>query len=342
MSAPSSEHTSLLGNITDQTNIDQEKDEKVSMLTFTHFIPALLYCLKETSIGVVLTSLSSTDGCQFDEVSCSNDCGKYLQKQHLANHLRNECVHRKVNCQYCQISGEYQFIEGEHEMFCPKFLPICPKNTEIVTNTEAGDDILSDMTLGTTDFTEAHIDNSAQEKITVLEQQVLQYENLLNQKIFWYPTILYRASKLSSGDEVAPVTVKMSDYIKNQKDEVDWYSDSFYTHNNGYKMCLNVRNSSSTHLSVYLYLMKGPHDDQLKWPLRGHCEVKLLNQISNCKHISKEGYCGNNHRIGSKVKSIYWYNPQFISKQNLLKTTMTYQYLRDDNIFLQVDYKLDH
>ena len=91
--------------------------------------------------------------------------------------------------------------------------------------------------------------------------------------------------------------------------------------------------------------MKGQYDDQLKWPLQGRCDVKLLNQISNCKHISNEGYYrhGSHFRVNSGVRSNYfmWYSPQFVSNQRLCMTTTTCQYLRDDTIFLQVDYKLD-
>ena len=66
-------------------------------------------------------------------------------------------------------------------------------------------------------------------------------------------------------------TIKMLEYNNKKKDNIDWYSGTFYTHNNGYKMCLNVcaggdGNGEDTHLSVYLYLMKGSHDDNLKWP----------------------------------------------------------------------------
>ena len=32
--------------------------------------------------------------------------------------------------------------------------------------------------------------------------------------------------------------------------------------------------------------MKGQYDEQLKWPMNGKCEVKLLNQISNDMHHS--------------------------------------------------------
>ena len=56
-------------------------------------------------------------------------------------------------------------------------------------------------------------------------------------------------------------------------------------------MCLHVNpagnnDGKDTHLSVFLYLMKGHYDDELTWPLRGKFEVKFLNQISDCKHHS--------------------------------------------------------
>ena len=80
--------------------------------------------------------------------------------------------------------------------------------------------------------------------------------------------------------------------------ELSWsYSRKFSHHNNGYKMCLNVcaggeGDGEGTHLSIFLYLMKGPHDDNLKWPLRvntlASLLVKLLNQISDNLYLSKE------------------------------------------------------
>ena len=39
-------------------------------------------------------------------------------------------------------------------------------------------------------------------------------------------------------------------------------------------MCLRIAadgngDGENTHLSAFLFLMKGPHDDELTWPLRG-------------------------------------------------------------------------
>ena len=67
---------------------------------------------------------------------------------------------------------------------------------------------------------------------------------------------------------VCPVTIKMTKYKDKKEIAQQWYSDPFYTHNKGYKMCLNVDaagngDGKGTHLSVFLFLMKGPHDDEL-------------------------------------------------------------------------------
>ena len=86
-----------------------------------------------------------------------------------------------------------------------------------------------------------------------------------------------------------------------KKNKERWFSESFFTHNKGYKMCLcvdtgnlednndssNDDSRSSSHLSVSFFLMKGPHDDGLTWPLRGNFEIKLLNQVSDTTHHSK-------------------------------------------------------
>ena len=78
----------------------------------------------------------------------------------------------------------------------------------------------------------------------------------------WTIRLNTRAAQLSSGDQVLPVIVQMSEYTKKKAEDDDWYSDPFYTHNEGYKIQLNVMpngydSAQGTHLSVYLYLMHG-------------------------------------------------------------------------------------
>ena len=70
-----------------------------------------------------VTLIGSSDGCLFEEVKCSNNCGLLLQRQHLPDHVDNECPYQEVQCQYCSIAGQYQFIKGQHVDQCSK-LPL--------------------------------------------------------------------------------------------------------------------------------------------------------------------------------------------------------------------------
>ena len=42
-----------------------------------------------------------------------------------------------------------------------------------------------------------------------------------------------------------------------------------------------------THLSAYVYLMKGEHDNYLQWPFNSKVSIRLLNWCSDSKHLEK-------------------------------------------------------
>ena len=80
-------------------------------------------CEWQGELNNINNHLGNSDGCQFDKVKCSNECGNMIGQQYLTSHVETECPRRKVNCQYCHDTGEHQFIEGQHKEECPK-LPV--------------------------------------------------------------------------------------------------------------------------------------------------------------------------------------------------------------------------
>ena len=141
------------------------------------------------------------------------------------------------------------------------------------------------------------------------------------------------------------MTINICGFNKKKENEFEWYSDIFHSESKGYEMWLRVDAAGNgggkdTHLSVFLYLVKGPHDDKLAWPLKGKFQVTLLNQISNCKHHTVT--VSNDDRIPDSSASRFgkssdcWGKRQFISNEDLHKVTPTCQYLKDDCIFFQV------
>ena len=88
-----------------------------------------------------------------------------------------------------------------------------------------------------------------------------------------------------------PTELTMINFEQHKTDH-DWYSLPFYSHPQGYKMCLNVDANGSgkgkgTHVSVYAYLMRGEFDDHLKWPFQGHVTVTMLNQLEDNNHTTE-------------------------------------------------------
>ena len=69
--------------------------------------------------------------CLFQVVSCSNDCGKSLERHYLTSHVETECPRCKIECQFCHDIGEYRLIEGQHKEECSKFPLPCPNKCEI-------------------------------------------------------------------------------------------------------------------------------------------------------------------------------------------------------------------
>lgn len=75
--------------------------------------------------------LRSGDGCQFEDVLCTNECGKVLKRFNLPYHLDSHCPNRKISCKYCYAKIEQKFIDGKHKDVCPKFPLSCPNKCKV-------------------------------------------------------------------------------------------------------------------------------------------------------------------------------------------------------------------
>lgn len=78
-----------------------------------------------------------------------------------------------------------------------------------------------------------------------------------------------------------PVDLYMKDLQTHWEDGDQWFSEPFYSHPGGYKMCLSVYangtgQGSGTHVSVFAHIMRGEYDDELSWPYRGTVTVSLV------------------------------------------------------------------
>ncbi|XP_065901914.1 TNF receptor-associated factor 4-like [Dysidea avara] len=163
----------------------------------------------------------------------------------------------------------------------------------------------------------------------------------------WPIRLTTMTTKVTGVAKTCPVVIKMTKFTSHKEEKVCWQSEPFFSHIRGYKMYLIVYAAGNdvgkgTHLSMALYLMKGPHDDELTWPLKETFGVTLLNQISDQEHftgIIPYSNCNDRSTIGRVIddgSGKGWGKAKFISNEDLNKVTSTCQYLSDDCIFLRV------
>ena len=136
----------------------------------------------------------------------------------------------------------------------------------------------------------------------LLEQRVTELEEQVNKLEVNQPTTSKPAPDQPSASKQPSTyltgTVKptgaeftMTGFEEYKREDEDWFSPHFYTHSGGYKMCLRVSangdgSGKSTHLSVWICLVRGEFDDQLKWPFRGDITIVLLNQKQDKDHCA--------------------------------------------------------
>ena len=85
---------------------------------------------------------------------------------------------------------------------------------------------------------------------------------------------------------LVPINFTLSDFEHKKMSSAKWYSPSFYTHCQGYKMCLRVDadgwdEGTNEYVSVAVYMMRGEYDDHLTWPFQGTLTIKLLSMEGN-------------------------------------------------------------
>jgi len=153
--------------------------------------------------------------------------------------------------------------------------------------------------------------------------------------------------------QVAPVTFKITKFSQWLKSKITWYSSPFYAFNEGYQMCLRVCATNyhkDTHVSVYLYLLKGPHDDKLErsgyWPLRGTFTIELLNQLNDSDHYSHQVIYnartddkGTNRVLEGNIAGTGWGHQKFISHDTLFSRSRHVIFLIDDTLNFRISWE---
>ena len=123
-------------------------------------------------------------------------------------------------------------------------------------------------------------------------------------------------------------------------------SSSFYTHQVGYNISIRVYangsgSSKGKCISVYVCLMAGEYDDQLKWPFVGNFDIELLNWRNDKEHYKRTLLIIPWHGVVKVTEGIFGKRcglPDFIAHSSLAyDPTSDTEYLQEDCLRFRVN-----
>ena len=171
------------------------------------------------------------------------------------------------------------------------------------------------------------LDNSNADVKEYIRQQVT--DLIEEQQVFSYNGTLQW--------EITDYTRKRNDAMEGRK--VSFCSPWFYTGTPGYKMCVRIFPvgdgvGKGTHISVFLVVMPGQFDEQLRWPFRKKVTIMLFDQdnIENVIHTFRPDPNSSSFQRPRREMNIASGCPLFCALTELNK----YAYVRDDTMEMKV------
>ena len=315
--------------------------------------------------------------CNRQEVKCPKKCGYELQRRALPLHLQNSCPLRDYRCPHCQHRGTFKSITTSHFTICGDFpltcLAGCPARVHrknMATHLQQSCPMefvdCKYRMLGCAELIrrKAADEHTADDKYHLtmaMEAQVMMFSclrSVFNTQLKTVPDvsllpISFRPwlQNMPTCYPRPPWVIKMEGFQEKKEKDEDWYSDPVYSHFGGYKICLNVDANGygaekGSHVSVFIYLMRGDNDNNLKWPFKGTIKVSLLNQLEDGQHRTNKLWSPNED-IREGIRSRVKWGEKALSgsgqSKYLSHPGLSYQgdkncqYLKDNTLFFRVD-----
>ena len=244
--------------------------------------------------------LSSTE-CQYVETECPYSCGKNIRRGLLEEHKANNCSKRPFICPYCNsMKSSYDDINTNHMPTCAARVIDCPENCgEINIALQSLKKHLDHCPNMVTDceYAYAGCNVKMMRKIsTTHNANSIEYHYRLLET-YWNTTVNMIRSIQAEDQQMESLSAfnicnnylefKVEDYEQCTKSYDSWYSEPFYTHIRGYKLCIKFDASQPTACRLNVQLIKGEFDSELEFPFYGEIVIQLVDESIEEKQQSE-------------------------------------------------------
>ncbi len=142
-----------------------------------------------------------------------------------------------------------------------------------------------------------------------------------------------------------PFAFTFGRFAAHRQSKTAFSSNPFYSRIRGYKMCIRVDpiSAGGNYVGVYCCIMRGEHDDFLKWPFQGVVHIRLQNHLGDHNHFNQViRYDESTHenragQVKTGDKNYLHGYPRYISHGELLAVArQNRQYLKGDALDFEV------
>ena len=205
--------------------------------------------------------------CPAQIVECPNKCGAKIERKCVENHSLNDCPLYEIDCTFLYAGCKVKLLR--------KDMP-----AHIADNLANHMSLQQETMLKELDGLKVELREQKTEHSQLTEQ--LRRSNI-RIELLEKAVGNFRSEQLATRTHfrLTPIRFFVTDFSSKRINRKVWNSPPFYTHPQGYKLCLDIHTNGTddgegTHISVYIYLMSGEFDNQLKWPFRERVTIQLL------------------------------------------------------------------
>ena len=217
-------------------------------------------------------------GCGYVIVECVYKCGDRFERRMIQDHELDACPRRPMEVQMSSLARKFEASLRANK----KKLNVVIAANEVIKDENRAtsakfEAISAENELLTKRITE--LEKEQEKMARQIEEKHHNLERELDTRIVPAP--------------VPPFYFSISNYEHDRKVDYTWKSPPFYSHPGGYKMFCGVYpngqgDAKGTHLSLFVYIMRGEYDDQLKWPFNGVVTIAMFNRRTNEWDNSKD------------------------------------------------------
>ena len=293
--------------------------------------------------------------CGFILLACPLGCDERVRSSAMKDHILSDCSKRSYECEHCGYCNNFDIVTEQHYPVCELFPLECPNacSVENLKRLELASHLEEQCPLQMIQcpFTSAgctvqlprremeeHEDKAMRQHLRMM-MSVMQLKEPPASAI-----VATTAKQLKYVINLLPVQFAISDVTKKKKCNAEWISPVFYSHPDGYKLCLvvypnGISNGKGTHISIYVGFLSEIHVSKENWHAvdfeiyvhvlnwrkdEGHHEELLSFNGNGCR-TSREGIKLSSMRSSSIPHSSLSYN----------STTNT-EYLQNECVRLRV------